>query len=264
MVSLCPECGSENHFFDSFGEQVCRSCGLVLEETVFEKQVVNDSLKSKGTIPFLLTAGSKGKEGKIFKSPWLLSTREKSFAAGISMIDSLGSKLCLSDFVIKESKFFFKKSLYSDLGVGRDNFSLIYASVYLACIMQGVPKTLCELTVYDDVEEKNVMKAFRLIKKKFDIRTVPIDSLDLLPRFASKLKLKCETEFHVRELLVKLKGTQVVGGRKPETVLAGAIYFVCKQDNDPRTQRQIANCVGVIEITIRKVCKKITSFTLCC
>lgn len=61
----------------------------------------------------------------------------------------------------------------------------------------------------------------------------------------------------VAEIIMQIKGTQITAGKKPETILAGAIYLAGKQTGEARTQRQIANTIGVIEITIRKMSKEI-------
>ena len=259
-MNKCPECGSQNISYENYGEESCRECGLVVEENGIEQPFVSEATQSQATHPYLSIAGSKTQEGRIFKSSWMLSTREKNLRAGMSKIDEIASRLNLPKNIIKESRLIFKKSQYSNISIGRDNISLIYASIYMACNIHELPKTLTEITEYSEIRSKDLMKAYRLIKAELGLNTRPIDPLDLLPRFASKLDLSPKTITRVAEIIIQIKDTVVVSGKKPETILAGAIYIAGKQTGEKRTQRQIANTLGVIEITIRKISKEITFY----
>ena len=257
-MNKCPECSSEKLSYETQGEIACRDCGLVIEDNGIEQQpFISEAVKSQATHPFLTEAGTRTQEGRIFKASWMLSTREKNLRSAMSKIDEIASRLNLSNIIIKEAKLIFKQSQYSNMTIGRDNISLIYASVYIACKIHGIPKTPLEITAFTEIKEKHLMKAFRLIKKELGLNTQPIDPLDLLPRFASKLELNPSTVTKATEILMQIKGTAITTGRKPETILAGAIYLACQQTGEQRTQRQIANTLGVIEVTIRKMSKEI-------
>jgi transcription initiation factor TFIIB len=252
----CPECGNQN-IQEYNGELSCRDCGLVVDEAGIEQPFITESIQKHATMPYLVVAGSKEQDGRIFKSSWMLSTREKNFRNNTHIIDLVASKLNLPELVLKESKLLFKKAQYSNIAIGRDNIRLAYASIYIACAMQGIPKTLLELTIDSEVNQKNVMKAVKLIRRVLEIRTPMVDPMDLLPRFASKLDLTPETITLTTEILIKIKGTGITTGKRPETILGGAIYVACKKTDTRRTQRQIANAIGIMELTIRKTSKKI-------
>ena len=113
-MNKCPECGN-NDFRHIEGEEVCIACGLVVED----RPLQNPSYISQATInhadqPFLMEAGSKKVNGRIIRSNWIYSTREKNMQSGMSKIDLIASKHKLPEMVITESKLIFKKSLYSN------------------------------------------------------------------------------------------------------------------------------------------------------
>jgi len=253
----CPECANTKMREDANGEIICITCGLVIDEARIENGFVDETIQSRATIPYLQVAETKFQEGKIVKSFWMLSTREKNLQIGLNKIEQIGSRINLPKLVIKESKIIFKRALYTNAGIGRNNNSLTYASVYIASNMHGIPKTALELTAYTEINTVDLMRAYRIIRKKLELTTKTIDPIDLLHRFASKLELKPETINETAEILIKIKESTITAGRKPETILAGAIYTACKKTNDHRTQRQIANTLGIIEITIRKIHKEI-------
>lgn len=253
-LEKCPECGSnEIGFNQQRGEIICRECGLVIEDnTISQDEYISEPAKKNAKHPFLSSAGTKEIDGKIVKHSWLLSTKEKNTRYGDNRIESLGSKLCLPDRVVDDAKMLFKRSMAQDLAVGRDFVSLAYACVYSACIIHGVPKTLLELTINTSLTKKKVLSSFRLLKKELELRIEPIDPFDLIPRFASKLELSPQTKTVAIDLMMKLKECGLTSGKRPETVIAGVLYLASKLNNEPRTQRDVANAVGVIEITIRK------------
>lgn len=170
-MNKCPECGSQNISYENHGEEICRECGLVMEENGIEQPFVSETIQSQATHPYLSIAGSKTQEGRIFKSSWMLSTREKNLKIGLSKIDEIASRLSLTKNIIKEARLIFKKSLYSNISIGRDNASLIYASVYMACNIHEIPKTLTEIIEYSEIRSKDLMKAYRVIKTELGLNT---------------------------------------------------------------------------------------------
>jgi len=255
----CPECGSQQ-IQQVSGETNCKNCGLILEDTTLEQPIITQAHKDRATAPYLSIAGSKTPEGRVYKSSWMFSTREKNYQTEARKIETIGLKLNLPRTVIQEAKIIFKKAQNQNLSIGRDNQSLTYASIYLACKIHNLPKTPWELTAYTETTQKDLMTATRNITRNLQIKNMPADPLDLLPRFATRLDLKPQTINLITEILQKIKNTKITAGKRPETILAGTIYFAGKKTQDIRTQRQIANTTGVIEVTIRKTNKELLSY----
>jgi len=249
----CPECQNSNIIIIR-NETVCQDCGLVIEDNTIETPEVKEGAYTEQ--PYLATAGTNI-DGKIVKSIWLLSTREKNLKHGLTQIDIIASKFHMPYTVINESKIIFKKSLYKELCISRGIQVVAYASVYIACSIHRIPKTSQELAINSETNNTKILRASKIIQKKLNMELTPTDPIDLLPRFASKLELKPETITKTTEILMKIKGTQITIGKKPETILSAAIYIASKKTSDKKTQRQLTNTIGIIELTIRKMTKKI-------
>jgi transcription initiation factor TFIIB len=257
-MTKCPECGSRRLQTSENLEVTCPDCGLVIEDTpLHQDSFITEGVKNTAEHPYLMKAGSKAVDGRIYKAHWLLSTREKNLQAGISRIELLASTLKLPERALNEAKLIFKQALENDLGVGRDNLTLTYASVYAACQINSIPKTPLELVAFSEVTKAQMLRTYKLIKTKLGLRIQPTDPTDLVPRFATRLNLKQETQTLAIEILTKLKKTNIAHGRHPETLVAAAMYIAAKQKQDQRTQREIANAIGVIEVTIRKRSREI-------
>lgn len=257
----CPDCGNnETRYVEDQGEIVCTICGLVIEDTEIEKKpYINDNRKSQATQPYLSEAGGQHQSGKIVKSIWLLSTREKNYEQAKKQLEIIGSKLKLSQSVITEANIIYKRATELGLNIGRNNLSILYGGVYAACIIFGVPKTPLEITMHGEISKKKLMKAYRLLKKNLELRTKTINPSDLVPRFGSRLGLKHETISKALEILSTIKDNPLFVGKNPQTITASALYIAAKQTGDDRTQRDVANATGIIEVTIRKRSKEIAN-----
>jgi len=255
----CPECRSTNlKSVDLRGEVVCTDCGLVIEDSNFEKNpFVAIGIKNRATLPYLANASSKAEHGRIVKNPWLYTTNQKNTEKGLNNIDVISEKLNLPKVVISEAKLIFKELMSKNYSWGRGLVYLSYSCVYLACNIFNLPKTSSEIGLYSGLSKRNIMRYARNISKKFKIQVSNIDPLDLLPRFASNLDLSQSTLSVATQLVMKIKEDGLLRGRRPETISAVALFVASKNNNEYRTQRDIANNTGVVETTIRTNAKLI-------
>ncbi len=254
--AMCPECGSGRIInFNLQGEVGCKSCGLILDDSPVEKTPYSN--KNYASHPHLATAGTNNYEGKIFKRSWLFTTKEKNIKKGLSRINWIASKLKLPDYATKEAKMIFKTTIEKDMTVGRGNVAMAYACVYASCIVSGIPKTPLEVIAYTSVSKTQMLRLYRILKKSLRINCKPINPLDFIPRFSYRLELKNKTITKANEIMHSLEKTMLLQGKHPQTIAASCIYLATKLNDEFRTQRQIANASGVIEVTIRKRSKEI-------
>lgn len=256
----CPDCGNQEARYDETpGEIVCAMCGLVIEEAGFEKKpFISESRKNLATDSYLSEAGGKDQDGKIVKASWLRTTREKNYNQARKKLQLVGSRLRLPDYVIKEANVIFKRSMEQNLNVGRDNNSLVYASIYAACMTHRLPKIPLELSIHGEITIKKLMRTYRMIKDKLGLKIAFIDPVDLIPRFASQLKMTPEATSKAVDIVNQMKECQAFLGKNPQTLVATALYLAGLETGCEKTQRDVTNVTGVIEVTIRKRIKEMT------
>ncbi len=243
----CPECGGT--LKETGYEVVCQACGLITEDSPTEHQ----GEINRPAQPAVATAGTFQYDGRIVKTAWLFTTKQKNLQAAKTQISLVTGKLKLPDRITTESFLLFSQAAEKGLNRGRDNQSLIYASVYAACLVQDIPKTPLEITAYSSVSKTKMLRAYRLLTRGLGLRLSPIKPVDLVQRFGSRLELKPETISRAAEIVEQQKGR----GQRPETIVAAALYIAAKENGEQRTQRQVANTTGVIEVTIRKQSKEL-------
>ncbi len=253
MPNACPECGSEKMYLSNQAEIVCKDCGLIVEDNGIETSpYIPPSVKGHAHMPSLATAGGAKVDGMIIKHSWLYSTREKNIRDAKRKIDHVGLKHHLPQYVVKEAKMIFKAVVDRELNKGRDNNSFIYGSIYSACNIHCLPKTPLELTAFTQMTPKRMLRAYKMIVKQFNLDVQPRSPVDLIPRFGTRLGLNQPTITLALEIVMKLKGTKVMNGKHPSTIVASALYLASKLNGRKITQRDVANAIGVLEVTIRK------------
>lgn len=258
MLELCPECGSKNLQESRLGETACANCGLVLEDNGIERTpFIAEPVKNRADNPYLVEARTKPINGKIYKDVWLLNTREKNLRQGQAEIRSLAERLKCPDVVLNESRYLFKQAVMKGLSIGRERQNIVYASVYTASLMHNYPKTVFEMIAFTQMTKKKLLRAHKLLKQELNIELKPIDPTDYVHRFSSRIGLKPTTASTAVEILEEIKGKKVMIGKNPKTMVATAIYLATKINNDPKTQREITNATGVLEVTIRKRSREI-------
>lgn len=246
----CPECGSRR-LRTLNQETICADCGLVIEDAPVQQ---NELLTSRASQPGLATAGTFQYKGRIVKHGWFFTTRQKNLQAANAELQLIAGRLQLPERITTEAMLLFKRALEADLTRGRDNQSFLYASVYAACLLHELPKTPLELALHAPISKVKMLRAHRILCRKLGIQTRPTKPLDLLQRFGSRLHLSQQAIGRAAELLEQ---AHLRPGRRPETALAAALYLAAKEAGEPRTQRQVANTVGVIEVTIRKQAREL-------
>jgi len=245
---ICPECGSKEIQYGN--EPMCRSCGLIIDDS----QIDHTSFR-EGTSPIK----PKFTNGRIIKEQWMLNCKEKNLLNTTNELHRLASKLALPKYLEEETTKMYKLAVEKDLCIGRDNNSTLYAALYHTCIKYNNPKTINEIIEYTEIEKQQLLRAYKLLKKRLELKRTSYDPIDMLPRFISKLKLSHNCLIKAAQIIEQIKGTAAYSGKNPKSIIAASIYIAAKHNNEKITQRQIANELSIIEPTIRKRYKEITT-----
>jgi transcription initiation factor TFIIB len=280
-IQRCPECGSTNLIEDpNRGEIICKDCGLVLKEEIidtgqewraFDSEQM--SRRARGGAPLTFTKHDKGMTteigkgvGELYKVPakkraqyyrltkWhkrLIKSKDRNLSFALSELQRIVSFLNLSKSIHERIARYYEEAVNKGLVRGRSIESVIAALAYAVSREFGSPRTLDEISEASGVEKREIGRTYRYIARELDLRILPADPITFVPRFCSMLGLSDKVQAKAIEILKNAKKSEVISGKGPTGVAAAAIYIASVLVGEKRTQREVADIVGVTEVTIR-------------
>ena len=288
----CPECNSEHLVHDyKRGELVCKACGLVLDDNFIDQgpewrafDAEQSEKRSRSGAPMTVMIhdkglsteigwGNKDNYGKSVPSKnraqlyrmrkWQHRTRvtnstERNLALALNELNSLSSKIGLHRNVRETAASIYRRAVNSNLIRGRSVEGVAAAALYAACRKCNVPRTLDEITRASRVSKKEISRTYRFISRELKMKLIPTSPIAYVSRFCSDLELRGEVEVKAVEILKEATAKELTSGRGPTGVAAAAIYVASVLCNQRKTQKEIAEVVGVTEVTIRNRYKELT------
>lgn len=287
VAGECPECGCKHYFEDKTkGERTCAKCGLVLEEAMVdtsqEWRAFDEDQRSRrartgapltpmkhdkgitteiGRGPGELFKVAPGKRAQYYRlAKWqkrLVESKDRNLSFALSelqrVISFLGLPKKAHEYVAKK----YEQAVDRGLVRGRSMESIIAALLYAVCRELGTPRSLEEIAGASGVERREIGRTYRYIAREIGLRILPSFAEHYIPRFASILGLGDKIQMKAIDILNKAKKNDVTFGKGPRGVAAAALYIAAVLSGEKRTQREIADCVGVTEVTIRNRFKEI-------
>ena len=136
-----------------------------------------------------------------------------------------------------------------DLLRGRSVEGVASAALCAACRLDGVPRSLDEITGVSRVGRTETGRAYRYLARELEME--PTDPRAYLRRYCSDLDLPERVETRARGILDAAAEAGLLSGRSPTRSAAAATYAACLLCEEKRSQAAIAEAAGVSEVTIR-------------
>jgi len=283
----CPECGSTRFIEDrSRGERYCAKCGFIMKEDIidtgqewraFDSEQM--SRRARGGAPLTFTKHDKGLTteigkglGELYKVPakkraqyyrltkWhkrLIKSKDRNLSFALSELQRMISFLNLPRPVHERIARYYEQAVNKGLVRGRSIESVVAAITYAVSREFGSPRTLEEISEASGVEKREIGRTYRYISRELGIRILPANPVNYVPRFCSLLGLSDKVQAKAIEILRKAKKFDITSGKGPTGVAAASIYVACVLGGEKRTQREVADVVGVTEVTIRNRYKEL-------
>ncbi|MFB6208639.1 MAG: transcription initiation factor IIB family protein [Candidatus Nanohaloarchaea archaeon] len=286
-VLTCPECEAQRFEENSAqGELTCVECGLVIEEDRIDEtaewRAFNEQereKKARAGQPLTYTKHDMGisteigqGSGELYKvsgnkraqyyrlRKWhkrLTKSKDRNLGFALSELNSMVSNLNLPESVHEEVARLYEKAVDQGLVRGRSMESIISALLYIVARKQGTPRTLDEISEASGIEKREIGRAYRYVARELGLRILPAKPQDYVPRFAGKLQLSGEVQARARNILKEAREKDLLSGKGPTGLAAAALYIAAVLEGEKRTQREVADVVGVTEVTIRNRYKEL-------
>lgn len=285
--TICPECGGTNFLEDAtHGEMYCTKCGYVMQQEMidtgqewraFDSEQMSRRARSGAPLTFtkhdkgLTTEIGKGL-GELYKVPtrkraqyyrltkWhkrLIKSKDRNLSFALSELQRIVSFLNLPRPIHERIARYYEDAVNKGLVRGRSIESVVAALTYAVSREFDSPRTLDEISEASGVEKREIGRTYRYIARELNVRILPADPITFVPRFCSMLGLSDKVQAKAVEILKRAKNHEITSGKGPTGVSAAAIYIACVLVGERRTQREVADIVGVTEVTIRNRYKEL-------
>jgi transcription initiation factor TFIIB len=285
LVDICPECTSKNRVHDNdTGETICGECGLVLYEQMLDKgpewrafTQQEKASRSRVGSPTSYSVHDKGLSTTISqidrdsfgrKLPlatrllmWRLrkwqirsrvhSSTDRNLAQAMTELDRLSGKVNISPPIKEKAALIYRKGLDKGLVRGRSINAITAAALYAACRGSGTSRTLREIAIASLVSRKDVARCYRLLLQELDFHMPVADPLTYVSKIAEKNQISGKTQGAAIAILREARLKRVSAGKDPMGLAAASLYIACLQNNERKTQKDIAEAAGVTEVTVR-------------
>ncbi|MEM3373938.1 MAG: hypothetical protein QXE31_01835, partial [Candidatus Woesearchaeota archaeon] len=182
---------------------------------------------------------------------------ESNLRLALSEIKRIVSVLGLPAYVEEEISRIYTEAVQRGLVRGHSTEAVVAGVVYAVLRMYDIPRTLNEVSDVTGIDKKKVAKNFKYVSRNLNIRTLPIDPMNYVSRFASELQLKPNTQSKALDIVQIAMKEEITSGRSPKGIAAGALYIASKLNNEKKTQAEIAKVADVTEVTVRNSYKEL-------
>lgn len=289
FVKRCPKCKSVNLFHDKKrSEVICKDCGLVVEEEIIDpgqewREFGDDesSGRRRAGAPLTFTKHDSGlgtevgSDSEIYKLDPLARRKfqrlkkwhgrastsvERNLKYALVELKRMASILNLPPSIEEEAARVYNLIVRKGLVRGRSVEAVVVGTLYVACRQFNLARSLNELSKLSNVNKREIGKNARYITRNLGIKLIPTNAEEYIPKFAHALKFPAETRAKAIELVEKTQTQELTSGRGPPGIAAAALYVAALLTGTKVTQREIAEVIGVTEVTIRNRYKEIVEY----
>jgi transcription initiation factor TFIIB len=278
--NLCPECNGSTISIQEKGEIVCSQCGLVINERILDishsgkrafTKLEKEKRENTGS-PISILLPDMGLSTIIdkacIKSPDLkraakwnsrMTWDKRNMLIATTELKRIGSNLNLPNHIKKTAIRLYINAFRKKLLRGRSINGMVAACLYFACRERKIPRTLQEILDETSVSAKNVRRCYRTLIRELNLKVPSTDPISLIPRYIAELGLDADVEKSTIKVLKAFISQYSTSGKDPKGLCAGALYLVSKKKDKRISQKEIANIVGVTEVTLRSRYKELVS-----
>jgi transcription initiation factor TFIIB len=183
---------------------------------------------------------------------------ERNLALALGELDREANRLDLPRSIREDASVIYRRAAKNNLIRGRSIEGVVATSLYIACRICNLPRTLIEIAEVSNVSKKQIAKNYRFLSRELDIKLKPTSPADYISRFASQLGLSGETQSKAIEIIHTANEKGLTSGKGPTGIAAAALYISSVLLGERKTQKDIALVSGVTEVTIRNRYKELS------
>ena len=263
------------------GEIVCGGCGLILLQNMADASYENNGYSSENFMKLSRTGpatsltmndrglstvigSNKDSTGKALSSKtkyefnrlrtWdqrSKSRKTASLSKAFTLLHGMKTKLGISNNVVENAAYIYRKAVSAKLTRGRTMASLIAASLYAACRENNIPRTLDDIANAGNIERRILSRDLRTIIKKLELNLNQYDTSSFISKISNNMNLREKTKRDAFKILDLCEKEQITAGKHPVAQAAASLYISCIMNGEKISQKKFAVESGVSDVTIR-------------
>jgi len=187
----------------------------------------------------------------------IYDAQERNLAHALSEMTRIADKLSIPKNVIETAAVIYRRAIAQGLIRGRSIQSMAAATLYIACRLCGLVRTLDEVEKASGISKKEIGRSFRFLVNEMGLFVPPLTPKSYVARLLSRLRMRSEAEDIAYKTLEYASQLRLTSGRGPMGIAAAAVYVASVLTGERKTQREIAELARVTEVTIRNRYKSI-------
>lgn len=286
---ICSVCKSDRVITDQeSGEVICSNCGLVISDNIqdstdamYDKSrktgVTNSLARYDMGLSTIMGKSNQDADGHILDAAmrsrmerlrrWDLRIKTSTYnnrnlRDAFDQLHTSKDKLGLPDSIVEKTAYIYRKAQQRGLVRGRAISAVLDAAMYIACRELGIPKTLKEIAVANNIKRRTLAKSYRLLITELDIKIPIIDSTKCIIKISNTANLNEKTKRKAINIMYDLNRKEVPAGKDPMGIAATVLYIACLYTGEKRTQTDIAQAAGITEVTLRNRYRQIKRLEL--
>lgn len=289
----CAICKSKNIIMDmETGEKVCRDCGYVQSDNSIdtgpEWRAFNLQQREERTrtgAPIKLTIHDHGLSTSISRRnrdyagrdlkpdvrsqfyrlrKWNRRTKvtdstQRNLAKALSYMTHLANELSLPQNISETGAIVYRQVLKKGATRGRTIKNLVVASLYIACRICGISRSLKTFAEEANITKKEAARNYRYLHNLLDKDIPSISTGKVISKLVKQLNLSGKVEMVALELFKTATDMKLTSGKSPTGIAAACIYVGCRITGEKITQHKIAAKGKITEVTIRNRYKELVN-----
>lgn len=249
------------------GDMICSVCGLVVGDRIVdvgsEWRTFSDSNNDPSRVgaaenPLLendLSTRIGAAQGTEYHNRSTMSSANRTLSAAFRDINEIADRVGLPRTITDEASGLFRRVHEQRRLRSRPRLAIVSACIYLACRLQGAPRSFRELSTISGVQSSMIAKCYKAIIKTVEAPSqalsTHVDSGDFMSRFCSNLDLPVEVQRIATNIAAVAREKSITDGRNPTSIAAAAIYMASQVSDTKRSQKEISEVAGCAESTIK-------------
>ena len=246
------------------GETACCSCGQVMSSEVYCDDVVGSNHEAGATKTYgkhtSTTIGKHDHSGNKINGydsmkAWDLRSRPNrtNKARMVVLLRGACDRLDIPDRVLNLAIDISDKARDHGITKGRLLNVTAAGSLSIACRLEGIPRTLSDITRTMDTRRNLSSATMNKIITALDLTIEPPEASSHIPRIVSNAGVDEVVGRKAHEMFAKFKSKRLDTSRKPSAFAAAVVYIACRDVGKPLTSSIVADAAGVSSVSVRNI-----------